>query len=291
MSTKSVVVPTVSQAASAGAVPNPPKMAVWLYLLLAVVTLLIFPIIWGFRVSAWMRNVDRKSHAVTWWAVGIVMLAILGGLYVLLSIAHNAELAAGNYDPNGESAVELFGTLSDLSNIPFLIALYSARSPLLKYFNSVEPIGLKVNGILLFFLQSLYLQYKLNQVAAERGSVTPLPTPGPAINPWQPAPPPPQAAPAGLSLQIAGQRHPLALGGTFTAAQIPGLTAITAAGVVARVTANPVDPTVIGLNNQSQQTWYVTLPGGEATQIASGQTIRLSQGAQFWFGQIAGVVV
>ncbi len=92
-------------------------------------------------------------------------------------------------------------------------------------------------------------------------------------------------------MQIAGKRYPLILNTALTAVQVPGLTPLAASGIVARVSAKPNNPSVFGLNNQSQQTWHVTLPGGEQAQIASGQSIRLAAGAQFWFGQIAGVVV
>jgi len=96
---------------------------------------------------------------------------------------------------------------------------------------------------------------------------------------------------AGLYLRIAGKRYPLLLGETFTATQIPGLTSVSNSGIVAEVKANPAHPKAVGLKNQSQQIWQVTLPGGKTQQLTPGQTIELLNGAQFWFGQIAGAVV
>ena len=47
-----------------------------------------------------------------------------------------------------------------------LAAIFGMRSSLVRYYNSVEPIGLRLSGVMTFFFSILYLQYHLSRIAA-----------------------------------------------------------------------------------------------------------------------------
>ncbi|MNO07523.1 hypothetical protein D3C81_2297500 [compost metagenome] len=47
----------------------------------------------------------------------------------------------------------------------FYCGYYSMRRSMLDYYNSVEPIGLKLSSALLFFFSMLYLQHHMTRIA------------------------------------------------------------------------------------------------------------------------------
>jgi hypothetical protein len=45
-----------------------------------------------------------------------------------------------------------------------LVARFIFRSELLQHFNTVEPIGLQLSGVMTFFFGGLYFQYHFNRI-------------------------------------------------------------------------------------------------------------------------------
>jgi hypothetical protein len=74
------------------------------------------------------------------------------------------------------------------------------------------------------------------------------------------------------------------------AGEIPGLVAQSANGIVAEVNANPKDPSILGLQNCSNQFWIATLPIGQQKQIYPGRSIKLAVGTKINFGSVEGEV-
>jgi hypothetical protein len=56
--------------------------------------------------------------------------------------------------------------LNFLIAIVALVAIFGMRSSLVRYYNTVEPIGLKLSGVMTFFFSILYFQYHFSRVAA-----------------------------------------------------------------------------------------------------------------------------
>jgi hypothetical protein len=50
-------------------------------------------------------------------------------------------------------------------SIMAITAFFRMRRGLLDYYNSVEPIGLKLSGAMTFFFSIYYLQYHLTRIA------------------------------------------------------------------------------------------------------------------------------
>lgn len=91
-------------------------------------------------------------------------------------------------------------------------------------------------------------------------------------------------------LQIKRRAIPLTDGTHLTANEIPGLESQRADGVVAEVSHNPQDPTVLGLKNCSYRHWMATLASGEQRQIDSGRSIKLAVGTKINFGSVEGEI-
>jgi hypothetical protein len=49
--------------------------------------------------------------------------------------------------------------------VVMLIAVFGMRSSLVRYYNSVENIGLKLSGVMTFFFSILYFQYHFSRIA------------------------------------------------------------------------------------------------------------------------------
>ena len=45
-----------------------------------------------------------------------------------------------------------------------LFARFTMRNELERYYNTVEPIGLRLSGVMTFFFGGLYFQYHLNRI-------------------------------------------------------------------------------------------------------------------------------
>ena len=47
----------------------------------------------------------------------------------------------------------------------WLIAIFGMRSSLVRYYNTVEPMGLRLSGVMTFFFNIIYFQYHLSRIA------------------------------------------------------------------------------------------------------------------------------
>ncbi|GCA75054.1 hypothetical protein MiTe_01883 [Microcystis aeruginosa NIES-2520] len=101
---------------------------------------------------------------------------------------------------------------------------------------------------------------------------------------------PPILPQAPFSLRIQQKTIPLTVGTRLQAGEIPGLGAQSANGIVAEVNANPKDPSILGLQNCSNQFWIATLPIGQQKQIDPGRSIKLAVGTKINFGSVQGEV-
>lgn len=93
-----------------------------------------------------------------------------------------------------------------------------------------------------------------------------------------------------FSLQIQQMIIPLTLRSQLQVREIPGLRAQKNNGIVAKVNANPNDPTILGLQNCSQQIWKAILINGEQKQIEPGRSIKLEAGTKINFGSVEGQI-
>lgn len=93
-----------------------------------------------------------------------------------------------------------------------------------------------------------------------------------------------------LSLHLKRQVIPLTNGTRLSPQEISGLEPQNADNIVAEVSHNPKDPTVLGLKNCSHRAWLATLPSGEQKQIDPGRSIKLAASTKINFGSVAGEI-
>lgn len=91
-------------------------------------------------------------------------------------------------------------------------------------------------------------------------------------------------------VEIGSARIPATVGARLWERQAPGASASRGDGVVGEVSANPSDPSVVGLKNLSQQPWEVTLADGARRELAPGRSIRIEAGMKLKIGDLIATV-
>ncbi|MGO9533310.1 MAG: PrsW family intramembrane metalloprotease [Syntrophobacteraceae bacterium] len=82
----------------------------------------------------------------------------------------------------------------------------------------------------------------------------------------------------------------LYLGKKITTSEIKSLASGAANRIVAEVNQNPRDPSILGLKNLSNSTWYVVTASSVSVRIMFGQSVRLTPGTRIHFGTVEGEI-
>jgi hypothetical protein len=147
-----IPVPVVAPAPVAGPpavyYPPPPNLHWGLVLVIGIVTCGVFAWVWAFVEASWVKKVDPSSKAIIYYAIGTAALLVAIGL----SVSGDRQMAA-------------LGTVINLGGaIIFLVAAFSMRSSIENHFNTAEPIGLALSGVMTFFFSVYYFQYHFTQI-------------------------------------------------------------------------------------------------------------------------------
>ncbi len=139
------------------AFPVPPSLHWGLVLLFGICTCGIFSLVWLFIEANFVKKLDPKSKGAT-------MFALYLGLYA-------AGIGTGILGAAGGSDFRVMGSL--ISGVAYigalvclLVGVFDMRKSLETHYNSVEPMGLKLSGVMTFFFHFLYFQYHFTRIAA-----------------------------------------------------------------------------------------------------------------------------
>lgn len=146
--------------------PVPPSLHWALVLVLGMVTGL-FTTIWMFIQSTFVKKIDPQSKATVLYALGLVAVLVGACVAVIFGI-----LAAPRFQNQDASAPALgigLGLLMMLvfmtGTALFIAGAFSIRSSMIHYYNTVEPINLRLSGLMTFFFNTLYFQYHFSRIA------------------------------------------------------------------------------------------------------------------------------
>jgi hypothetical protein len=145
------------------AYPNPPDLAWGLVLLFSILTCSIFSIIWNLVLAAWFNKVQPASKILLYYIVATVFIVVQSGVSQHHQIAHHTNLFSIGMLWEWRQRVG-YSLLALITWIIRLIARFNFRSALEQHYNTVEPIGLHLNGVMTFFFGGLYFQYHLNRI-------------------------------------------------------------------------------------------------------------------------------
>jgi hypothetical protein len=142
--------------AAAGLYPDPPNLHWALVLLIDLFTCGLFQMVWNFVMAVWLKRVQPTSKAVIYYAVGYGLLLLSSGLSfpIYLAQLHHAQ-------PHPNLGAGLVGIIAWVFR---LLARFSFKDALEAHFNGPEPIGYRMNPVLLFFFGGIYIQSELNRI-------------------------------------------------------------------------------------------------------------------------------
>ena len=137
--------------------PMPSEMHWVVVLILTWFTFGLGGLIWGFKEAIFVKKVDPASKAVIMLAVALLVMV---GQVILFFAASGLGSAEGMLAMTG-----LIILLNIVIAIFGLVAVFGMRSSLVRYYNTAEPIGLKLSGVMTFFFNILYFQYHFSRIA------------------------------------------------------------------------------------------------------------------------------
>ncbi len=105
----------------------------------------------------WVRNLDKQSKALLFYFIGV-------GAFTLLFIVGLVVILKDPNNPNPWGAVPI--VLGSLSLLVFVIlSFFDLRRSMVTYYNTVEPIGLRLSGVMTFFFNVYYFQHHMSRIA------------------------------------------------------------------------------------------------------------------------------
>jgi len=131
----------------------PPSLHWALVLVLGMVTCGVFSFVWIFIQAAFIKKIRPASNLIMLYVIAVV-LAVVG--YPIFLISSMQEAQAG---------IALGGLIYFGGLVMNFVAIFKARSLLLEYYNTVEPINLRLSGVMTFFFNILYFQYHFTRIA------------------------------------------------------------------------------------------------------------------------------
>jgi serine/threonine protein kinase len=145
----------------------PPSLHWFAVLALSAITFGLFPLIWIFVQANWIRKIDPGSRArilfTLYTAFALLSFCILSfGCIGAVGESGSTPESIGNAIA-GLSGISSF--ISLIGSIFFVVGVFDVRRSLLFYYNTVEPIGLRLSGVMTFFFSILYIQYHLSRIA------------------------------------------------------------------------------------------------------------------------------
>jgi len=148
--------PASVAAAAAAQYPAPPSLHWAIVLLLAVVTCGLFLWVWAIVQANWMRKIQPASKAMVLWSFAILLSLI--------------EVVLAAFPDDTAKAVGIVLRLGGA--ILWIAGAFSMKSSIEEHYNTAEPIGLELNGVMTFFFNVLYFQYhftKINELRKSQG--------------------------------------------------------------------------------------------------------------------------
>lgn len=151
-----------------GGGPMPPSMH-WALVLVISVICGFFALIWMFVQASFVKKLDPNNKSIMMFILSFVVG--IGGMIVMTVVGVGMGTAAASM--NSSSAAMAALPVMMLVNfvvcmVPAVFAIigvFGMRRSLLNYYNTVEPIGLRLSGVMTFFFAIFYFQYHFNRIA------------------------------------------------------------------------------------------------------------------------------
>jgi hypothetical protein len=105
-------------------------------------------------LASWMKKVAPQSRAIYWYIAVAVMLVPISITSFNAGFFH-----MGN--PHGSIFNLVYWVIA-------IVARFSFRSSIEEHYNTAEPIGLTLSGVMTFFFGCIYFQYHFNEIVRRK---------------------------------------------------------------------------------------------------------------------------
>jgi uncharacterized protein DUF4339 len=153
--------------------PMPPDLH-WALVLLINFFCNFFEPVWKFIQAAYVKKISPNDNSMIFFAAGYgtVVLAVIvyfGGIISAIRASSGSEPDI----PIG--LVGFFALLILGGSVLLIIGNFKMRDSLVEHYNRVEPINLRLSGVMTFFFATYYFQYHFSRIAAwkKTGYLTP----------------------------------------------------------------------------------------------------------------------
>jgi hypothetical protein len=144
------------------AVPGPvPPDFHWALVLVIGFFCSVFTLVWMFIEAGFVRKIRPQSNFLTFIIAGVVVTA---GSLIFLYVGLIAMAASGAKDP--PVALLVICPLGYVTGVVLAyLGVFKMRSAMVEYYNTVEPINLRLSGVMTFFFPLYYFQYHFSRIA------------------------------------------------------------------------------------------------------------------------------
>ena len=161
----------------------PPKMHWFLLLILGCLTGGILMWVWMFIQAGFAKRLDPNNKSSLWLTLWLVCtfatFGVLGyAFYEIFSLIHFtmsdlqdpqfikglADTLVAYFQAN-VALLLIYCICAPLSWVFVLVGIFTIRGSVQRYYNNVEPIGLRLSGVMTFFFHVLYFQYHFRRIA------------------------------------------------------------------------------------------------------------------------------
>jgi hypothetical protein len=146
--------------------PMPPAMH-WALVLVISIFCGFFALIWIFVQASFVKKLDPNNKSIMMFIISFVVG--IGGMIVMMIVGVGLGGAAASMGSSSALAalplMILINLVVGLLPAVFaIIGVFGMRRSLLNYYNTVEPIGLRLSGVMTFFFAIFYFQYHFNRI-------------------------------------------------------------------------------------------------------------------------------
>jgi len=136
--------------------PMPPDFH-WALVLLIGFFCGVFQLVWLFVEAGFVKKLDRESNFMG-FLIGGIATEVVAFIIIFASGG-----AAGDRDPS--FVVFPFFIVLLAGVVLQYVGLFKMRSAIENYYNTVEPINLRLSGVMTFFFAVYYFQYHFSRIA------------------------------------------------------------------------------------------------------------------------------
>jgi len=156
--------PGAAAAAPAMVVPGPvPPDLHWALVLLIGLFCGVFQWVWLFIEAGFVKKLKPNSNFLAFLITGI---GLMFGSIVLFYIGFFVSLSVNPHNPEPPwAALLMFFVGLMAATVLYVIGIFKMREAIQDYYNTVEPINLRLSGVMTFFFNILYFQYHFCRIA------------------------------------------------------------------------------------------------------------------------------